>query len=386
MTVRAAVVVGTRPEAIKMAPVIRRLEAAPGFETLVIATGQHREMLDQVFNLFAVRPDVDLALMQPDQGLGNLAARALGALDEAFARWSPDVVLVQGDTTTAFAAALAAFYQGLPVAHVEAGLRSHDPRLPFPEEMNRRLISRLAGLHFAPTPGAATNLLAEGVCADSILVTGNTIVDALQSVDLGNGFDDPALERVPFGDEVTVLLTAHRRESFGPALRDICRAARWLARERGVQVIYPVHPNPQVRRVVDEELADHDGVVLVAPLSYGDLLRVLTRVHLVLTDSGGIQEEAPSFHTPVLVLRSTTERPEVLECGAARLVGTSTKVICAEAERLLDDESHYRSMANAVNPFGDGHASERIVNALPNWLTVELTQGTSSAWAFDRVS
>jgi UDP-N-acetylglucosamine 2-epimerase (non-hydrolysing) len=364
VTLRVAAVFGTRPEVIKLAPVVRQLDADDELDVVTIVTAQHRELLDQVLELFDLAVDVDLDLMQEDQALHTFVARALTALGDVYREVRPDVVIVQGDTSTAMAASLAAFYAGIPVGHVEAGLRSHDRRHPFPEEVNRRIISSVADLHFAPTEGARANLVAEGVDAASVIVTGNTIVDALRALDLSGSFDDAQLDKLSLDGARVILLTAHRRENFGAPLRNICAAVRRVVDERNVAVVYPVHPNPNVRSVVDAELGDRRGIHLVPPVGYADLLRLLDRCDLALTDSGGIQEEAPSFGTPVLVLRDVTERPEVVTCGAGRLVGTDEEAIVAEVAKLLDDPDHYRSMAEAVNPFGDGRASERIVRAL----------------------
>lgn len=359
---RVAAVVGTRPDVIKMAPVIERLREAADFEVVTVATAQHRELLDQALVLFGLRPDIDLDLMQSDQAPADFVAQALVALGAALAELGPDIVLVQGDTNTATAAALAAFYAGFAVGHVEAGLRSHDRRQPFPEEVNRRIVTTLADVHFAPTLRAQANLLAEGVPAANVVVTGNTIVDALQSIDLSGPFDDERLQPLTVdGAPPFVVLTTHRRENFGEPLRRVLRAVSELTSQREVTIVYPVHLNPNVRRIVAEELMTNERVRVVPPVSYADLLRLLKHCHLVLTDSGGIQEEAPSFGAPVLVLRDVTERPEIIECGAGRLVGTSEAVIVAEVLRLLDDADHRLSMASAGNPFGDGRAADRIV-------------------------
>lgn len=360
-------VFGTRPEAIKLAPVVRQLRADASFDVTTVATAQHRDLLDQTLAMFDVQPDVDLDLMRDDQALSAFVARALSALSDVFRTMRPDVVLVQGDTGTAMAAALAAFYEGIEVGHVEAGLRSHNRQHPFPEEVNRRVISAVVDLHFAPTEGARANLLAEGVDGDAVTVTGNTIVDALQALDLDGEYDNRELEELAplLGDGAPfVLLTAHRRENFGAPLRRICAAVRRIVEEHKAVVVYPVHPNPNVRTVVDQELGGRPGIHLVAPVGYADMLRLIDRSDVALTDSGGIQEEAPSFDTPVLVLREVTERPEVVTSGAGRLVGTDEDVIVAEVAHLLDDPGHHRAMASAPNPFGDGHASERIVDVL----------------------
>lgn len=362
---RVLSVFGTRPEAIKMAPVVlalHRLGAA--VHSSVCVTGQHREMLDDVLSLFRIRPDHDLDVMRPGQSPTGVAAAVLHGLEPVLQAERPDWVLVQGDTTTAALAALAAFYAGAQVGHVEAGLRSGEPREPFPEEINRRVAGAIADLHFAPTAGARANLLREGVDPDSVLVTGNTVIDALRQVaampDRGGG----PLAAIPSEARV-VLVTAHRRESFGEPLENVC-AALWalVARYPDVHVVFPVHPNPSVRQVVHGTLGEVPGITLLEPLRYHELVRVLGRAHLVLTDSGGLQEEAPSLGKPVLCLRDVTERVEGVEAGTVRLVGTDPLRIVEEAERLLDSELEYARMAHAVNPYGDGCAAERIVAAL----------------------
>ncbi len=364
--VRVVTVVGTRPEGIKMAPVIRALRRRRGiFEALFVSTAQHRELLDVVLQTFGLKPDIDLRLMQPNQGLAQFAGRALVRLSRLFRELAPDVVLVQGDTTTAAVAGLAAFYEGVKVGHVEAGLRSGDRHQPYPEEINRRIAGVVADWHFAPTPRARANLLREGVAARSVFVTGNTIVDALQAIPVNGPFDNPALRGVDFQKHRVLLVTAHRRENHGAPLRSICDTLRSLtAQVEDVEVVYPVHLNPAVRQPVRRALGALARVRLTEPLSYRDLLRVLHRCHLVLTDSGGIQEEAPSFHKPVLVLREVTERPEAVEAGGARLVGTDARRILRETRRLLTDPAVYRAMSTRRNPFGDGRAAERIVRIL----------------------
>ncbi len=367
---KVATVVGTRPEGIKMAPVIQALNRRKDvFDHTFVSTAQHREMLDHVLQVFGIRPDVDLQLMQPDQRLAHFAARALAALSDLFAQLAPDAVLVQGDTTTVMIAALAAFYHGVKVGHVEAGLRSFDRRNPFPEEINRRMAGVVAELHFAPTERARGNLLREGVAPESVFVTGNTIVDALQSMPLEGGFENEELNSVGLDRHRVLLVTAHRRENHGPPLISICEAIKTLvATFEDVEVVYPVHRNPNVQGPVRNALGSTPRVHLVDPVSYGDLLRLMKRCRLILTDSGGIQEEAPSFHKPVLILREVTERPEVIEVGAGRIVGTDSARIVEEASRLLSDAEAYRAMSSAQNPFGDGHAAERIVNILAETL------------------
>ena len=359
---------GTRPEAIKLAPVIKALRAAPQeFESRVCVTGQHRELLDQVLHLFDIRPEYDLKVMQPDQSLAELTARLLSGLAPVLAREKPDWVLIQGDTTTTLSAALAAYYQRFPVAHVEAGLRSHNPWHPYPEEFNRRLADALSTLHLAPTEGARRNLLAEGIPAERIRVTGNTVIDALLDVaarpyDFARG----PLAGLPLDSRRIVLVTTHRRESFGAPLRALCHAIRQLAERypRDVEVVLPVHLNPNVQKPVREELGRAANVALLEPLDYEPLVHLMKRATLILTDSGGLQEEAPSLGVPVLVLRRVTERPEGVEAGAARVVGTDTETIVAAAVRLLENPEEHRRMAQVRNPYGDGQASRRILEAL----------------------
>ncbi len=349
-----------------MAPVIRAVGARPErFEQLVVTTGQHREMLDQVMGAFGLQPDVDLDLMAPDHRIGDFAGRALQTLTELFARESPDLVLIQGDTTTVLCAALAAFWLGIPLGHVEAGLRSHDRQQPFPEELNREVAGLAAHFHFAPTPRARDNLLRQDVAPERVWVTGNTIVDALGQLELGDAFSVPALRSVDFDRTRVILVTAHRRESHGAPLASICAAVRTLAeRFPDTRIIFPVHLNPRVQRVVHDELDGVAQVLLTGPLGYQDLLRVIRGSFLILTDSGGIQEEAPSFHKPALVLRDVTERPEAVDAGLAELVGTDAGRIVESAARLLTDASAYADMTNGTNPFGDGRAGERIASIL----------------------
>lgn len=354
---RVLALYGTRPEAIKMAPVIAALRALPDrFETIVCTTAQHREMVDQVQEVFQLRPDVDLDLMRPNQGLNQLMGRSFPALDEVLAERSPDWVLVQGDTTTAAVGAIAAFHRQIRVGHVEAGLRTGDLWRPFPEEANRRLIDVVADLLFAPTELGARNLLAEGVPAERVLVTGNTIVDALQHV---------ASMLPPPDPQPRVLVTVHRRESFGAGIRNVFGALRELAgRFTDVHWVLPLHPNPNLRPAAEELLTGLPNLEVCAPLPYLELIRLLHASRLVLTDSGGIQEEAPTFGVPVLVLRETTERPEGISAGVAMLVGTDREVIVREASRLLADDGARAAMAKPANPYGDGRAANRIVSAL----------------------
>jgi len=362
---KVVIIIGTRPEAIKMAPVIREFSARKViFDHIIVATAQHREMLDQVLSVFDITPDMDLGLMQNDQSLADFAATSLSSVSRVLTELKPELVLVQGDTTTVLTAALAAFYQGIRVGHVEAGLRSFDSRNPFPEEINRRIASCLADLHFSPTEGARLNLLREGVPDENVFVTGNTIVDALRLAPLAGDFDDRRLGCVDFDHNRVLLVTAHRRENHGSPLRSICRAVKTLVSSfEKVEIVYPVHLNPKVSKVVRDELGDIERIHLVDPVTYTDLLRLMNRCYLILTDSGGIQEEAPSFHKPVLVLREVTERPEVIETGAGRIVGTDGHIVETTA-LLLTDAQEYKKMSTARNPFGDGHAAERIVDII----------------------
>jgi UDP-N-acetylglucosamine 2-epimerase (non-hydrolysing) len=356
-------VVGTRPEAVKMAPVILALQAQPWARTRVLATAQHRQMLDQVLEAFAIRADIDLDLMQPNQDLGELTARMLTAMSTVLKAEKPFAVLAQGDTTTVMVTALACFYQGIPFGHVEAGLRTGDLQRPFPEEMNRVFAGRLARWHFAPTTGARDNLVREGTPAQDVYVTGNTVIDALHTV-IARA---PEVAAQP-GDRRLILVTAHRRESFGQPLVDICNAIRAIVeRNADVDVLYPVHPNPNVRRTVDELLGNHPRIRLVEPLDYLPFVAAMRSAYLILTDSGGVQEEAPAIGKPVLVLREETERPEAVAAGVVKLVGSDTRRIVESVQQLLDDESTYRAMAKGVSPYGDGKAAARIVNVLQQY-------------------
>jgi UDP-N-acetylglucosamine 2-epimerase (non-hydrolysing) len=363
---KVATIVGTRPEVIKMAPVVRELERHEAiFDHTLVTTAQHREMLDQILAAFDLRPMIDLGLMEQNQGLARFASRSLEALANLFADLKPDGILIQGDTTTVMTAALAASYQDVTIGHVEAGLRSFDRRNPFPEELNRRVAGCLADLHFAPTERARVNLLREGVAAETIFVTGNTIVDALNSISLSDEFDNSRLNEILSAKRRMLLVTVHRRENHGAKLRAVCQALRTLvATVPDIEVVYPVHLNPNVRNTVQEEIGGVERIKLVDPVSYGDLVRLLKRCFLVLTDSGGIQEEAPSFRKPVLVLRDVTERPELIDANGGRVIGTDLERIVEEATRLLRDPRDYESMCVGENPFGDGHAAERIVNIL----------------------
>lgn len=359
-------VFGTRPEAIKIAPVIEELKRhSDQIETVVCATAQHREMLDSVLEVFHLQPDYDLDIMQPDQSLAEVTTGVLRALDAVLSREKPDWVLVQGDTTTAMAAALAAYYRRMNIGHIEAGLRTGDKYQPFPEEINRKVVDSICDLHFAPTDNAKQNLLREGISASNIIVTGNTVVDALQKISR-RPYDwaMSALATVPQDGQI-ILVTAHRRESLGEPLRNICEAIRSIAPNYpDIKFVFPVHLNPNVRQVVLSTLGNIPNLILTEPLDYVSLTHLLKRSYLVLTDSGGLQEEAPVFGIPVLVMRERTERPEAIWAGTAQLVGTQTGKIIDATVRLLTDRQSYQRMARATNPFGDGHASERIVKTL----------------------
>lgn len=376
-------VFGTRPEAIKMAPLVKTLEShADEFRTLVCVTGQHRQMLDQVLDIFHIRPDFDLNIMRAGQDLYDVTTKVLTGMREVFTTARPDIVLVHGDTTTSMSAAMAAFYARIPVGHVEAGLRTHDVLSPWPEEMNRQLTARLATCHFAPTPLSRDNLLAENIAADHIWVTGNTVIDALHWVtarikanpELAAGLDAHLHEagydvsRLTGGRRL-VLITGHRRENFGVGFLSMCRAIKALTeRYPEVDFVYPMHLNPNVRQPIHDvfgsDLTDLGNMYFIEPLEYLSFVYLMEKSHIVLTDSGGIQEEAPGLGKPVLVMRDTTERPEAVRAGTVKLVGTDFNRIVSEVTTLLDKPSAYRRMSQAVNPYGDGHACERIVDAL----------------------
>jgi UDP-N-acetylglucosamine 2-epimerase (non-hydrolysing) len=359
--VRVATILGTRPEVIKLAPVVAELRRTPETECVLVATGQHREMLDQMLEQFELETDVDLGVMTPEQRLSDLTSELVRGLGSTLAVIRPDWVLVQGDTSTTLCGALAAFYEAVPVAHVEAGLRSGDDRSPFPEEANRRLVTCLTDLHLCPTAGSAANLVAESVPTERIRVTGNTVIDALLwAVERARALPPP----VPRTRPRRILLTLHRRESRGEAMRNVCEVVREIARRGDTEVIFPVHYSPAVRDVVLPALMGLEGVHLCEPLDYLDLVHVLDSCDLVLTDSGGLQEEAPTLGKPVLVLRDTTERPEAVAAGVARVVGTTPAVLHAAVSTLLDDRRAYQAMAQPQNPFGDGRASARVVAAL----------------------
>ena len=366
--VKVMTVFGTRPEAIKMAPVVLELQKHPDkIQSIVAVTAQHREMLDQVLRLFSIKPDYDLDIMSPSQTLFDITGKALAGLNGVISEAKPDIILVHGDTTTTFVGALAAFYHQIPVAHVEAGLRTGNKLSPYPEEMNRRLTGVLTDLHFPPTKTSRDNLLAEGVAPDQLFVTGNTVIDALLATvrpdyrfeaDMGPILGQLAGRRM-------ILVTTHRRENLGEPMRQVYQALRDVIQQYPDTVaVFPVHRNPQVRSVVQEELGDTERVLLINPLDYEPFANLMARAFIVLTDSGGIQEEAPSLGKPVLVLRDTTERPEAIDAGTVKLIGTSRERVYTELCLLLDDNAEYAHMAEACNPYGDGHAAQRIVSCL----------------------
>jgi UDP-N-acetylglucosamine 2-epimerase (non-hydrolysing) len=369
------VVFGTRPEAIKVAPLIQALAAAPWSRPVVAVTAQHRRILDQVLELFAICPNYDLDIMRLGQTLTDVTVGALGGLGPVLADADPDLVVVQGDTTTTFAAALTSFYQRVPVVHLEAGLRTGDVLSPYPEEMNRRLTSQLASLHLAPTPSARANLLAEGVDPSSVVVTGNTVIDALHwTVGRRMPYRDRELAELDTDPRPVLLVTAHRRESWGEPMTAIGAALADLAQSQpDLLVVLPVHPNPRVREALLPAVTGLANVLVVEPLAYGEFARLLDRATIVLTDSGGVQEEAPSLGKPVLVMRDTTERPEAVAAGTARLVGTDRDQIVANVCSLLHDVDAYAAMANAVNPYGDGRAAERSCQAMARFLGLDVT-------------
>lgn len=365
--IKVMTVFGTRPEAIKMAPVVLELQKHPDTIIPVVAvTAQHRDMLDQVLNLFKIKPDYDLDIMAAEQTLFDITSRSMLGLDKVLQKEKPDIVLVHGDTTTTFAGALAAYYHQISVGHVEAGLRTHNKYSPFPEEMNRKLTGSIADLHFAPTDTSKVNLLEESVNEDGIFVTGNTVIDALhKTVRDDFVFDSELLQNIDYGGKRVILVTTHRRENLGEPMRQVYKALRKLVDEfADVEVVFPVHKNPKVREVVSQELGGLDKVHLIDPLDYEPFANLMHRSHLILTDSGGVQEEAPALGKPVLVLRDTTERPEAVAAGTVKLIGTDKDVVYNEAKLLLTDEAEYKKMAEASNPYGDGKASARIIQAI----------------------
>ena len=365
--IKVMTVFGTRPEAIKMAPIVLELQKHPDTIVPVVAvTAQHREMLDQVLNLFHIKPDHDLNIMAAGQTLFDITTRAMMGLDKVLTEEKPDIVLVHGDTTTTFAGALAAYYHQTAVGHVEAGLRTHNKYSPFPEEMNRRLTGCIADLNFAPTSTSEANLLAENVPPESIFVTGNTVIDALHhTVRDDFDFQEESLKDVDFQNKRIILVTTHRRENLGEPMRHVYKALRQLTEEfDDVEVVFPVHKNPKVREVVNEELGGLAKVHLIDPLDYEPFANLMHRAYLILTDSGGVQEEAPALGKPVLVLRDTTERPEAVDAGTVKLIGTDRERVYEEAKKLLTDKAEYSRMAESVNPYGDGKAAVRIIQAI----------------------
>ena len=383
---RILFIFGTRPEAIKLCPVIRHMRAAGELEVKVSVTAQHRAMLDQVLECFEVRPDYDLDLMTPGQTLAQITARAISALDPLLASERPDMAVVQGDTTTTMAGAMAAFYRHIPVAHVEAGLRTWDLAQPFPEEMNRLIAGRLATLHFAPTAGARRNLLVEGIPAERIRVTGNTGIDAVLHV--AGALEQGRMHSRAWpwldGRKKLIVVTAHRRESFGDGFERICEALARLADRADVQIVYPVHRNPNVLDPVTRLLDGRPNISLTEPLDYVSFVDLMRRAYLLITDSGGIQEEAPSLGKPVLVMRERTERPEAVDAGTVKLVGTDPLKISGEAARLLEDEREYGRRSRIHNPYGDGHASERIHRTIAEYFGLPARQATCRCAPPDR--
>jgi UDP-N-acetylglucosamine 2-epimerase (non-hydrolysing) len=376
MKKRVMCVFGTRPEAVKLAPVVHALEQSEYLEPIVTLTAQHREMLDQMLTWFSLKPDHDLDLMRPRQTLAELTARVLTAMDELLLKTKPDLVTVQGDTATVMTASLAGFYNKIPVAHVEAGLRTDDRYNPFPEEMARRQTSRIATIHFAPTKLAVQNLAAEGI-TENVFLTGNTVIDAVLDTAKRletEKIDKSLFQKVDFEKYRVLLVTAHRRENWGKGLADIANALRRIAdRFPDTQILYPIHKNPVVRESVEPIFAGHDRLILIEPLDYVPFVYAMQKCFLILTDSGGVQEEAPSLKKPVLVMRTTTERPEAVEAGVAKLIGTEQENIFAETAKLLSDKEDYERMIRGVNPFGDGHAAKRIVEAMEGFLSAKQT-------------
>ncbi|KHE75133.1 UDP-N-acetylglucosamine 2-epimerase [Kocuria marina] len=363
---------GTRPEAIKMAPIVTALQNSDQFECVVTVTGQHREMLDQVNEIFGITPDHDLNIIQPRQTLNGVLTRTVEGLDRIFEDTPPDAVVVQGDTTTSTAAAIAAFYRGIPVIHAEAGLRSFNLFSPFPEEANRKITSQITSLHLAPTATSKENLLREAITEEDIVVTGNTVIDALlHTVEQQLPFTDPQLEKIASSGKRVLLVTTHRRENQGEAMRGVGRAlARIADAEPELTIVLPAHRNPVVREAVLPAIEGKPNVVVTEPLAYGEFTRMLSVAHVVLTDSGGVQEEAPSLGKPVLVMRENTERPEAVTAGTVKLIGTDEERIVTEVDRLLNDADAYQAMANAVNPYGDGKAAERSLAAIEQMFDV----------------
>ena len=364
--IKVLTIFGTRPEAIKMAPLVKELEKREEIESKVCVTAQHREMLDQVLELFEITPEFDLNIMKTRQSLTGITNRILEGLEELFTKEKPDMILVHGDTTTTFASGLAAFYQQIRVGHVEAGLRTFDKYFPFPEEMNRKLTGALADLHFAPTKGSKKNLLREGINENDIFITGNTVIDAMEhTVEKNYIFENDQLNKIDFENKKVIMITAHRRENWGEGIENICEALNKIVEEnKDVELVYLVHLNPIVKDVVEAKLGGKDRVHLLPPLDTKETHNLMNKCFMVMTDSGGLQEEAPHLGKPVLVLRGVTERPEAVEAGTVKLVGTDIEKIVEEANKLINDNEYYSLMSKAVNPYGDGIASKRIVDAI----------------------
>ncbi|WP_297435293.1 non-hydrolyzing UDP-N-acetylglucosamine 2-epimerase [uncultured Clostridium sp.] len=364
--IKILTIFGTRPEAIKMAPLVKALEKRSEIESKVCVTAQHREMLDQVLELFEIKPEFDLDIMKTRQSLTGITNRILEGLEELFISEKPDMILVHGDTTTTFSSGLAAFYQQIRVGHVEAGLRTFDKYFPFPEEMNRKLTGALADLHFAPTQGSKNNLLREGISESDVYITGNTVIDAMaHTVEENYVFDTDELNKIDFENKKVIMVTAHRRENWGEGIDNICDSLATIVEEnKDVELVYLVHLNPIVKDVVHAKLGGKERVHLLAPLDTKETHNLMNKCFMVMTDSGGLQEEAPHLGKPVLVLRGVTERPEAVEAGTVKLVGTDVDVILKEANALINDEAYYAQMSKSVNPYGDGNASERIVDAI----------------------
>lgn len=366
---RVLMVFGTRPEAVKMCPLIKQMKKTPGIECYTCLTGQHKEMLEQVMNVFQIKEDKNLNIMSENQTLFSITSKILTELEKVIHEVKPDIILVHGDTTTSFAAALSGFYMGIPIGHVEAGLRTYQMQSPFPEEFNRQAVDMITNLYFAPTEKAKVNLLNEGKEESRIFVTGNTVIDALETT-VSSGYEDEILEWTK--DSRMILLTAHRRENLGEPMRQMFSAVKRILEEfHDIKVVYPVHKSPKVREVANEEFAGEDRIKLIEPLDVFEFHNYMNQCYLVMTDSGGIQEEAPSLGKPVLVLRDTTERPEGIEAGTLKLVGTKTEDIYQSLKKLLSDEKEYEIMSNIKNPYGDGKASERIVQAILSYFKKE---------------
>ena len=364
------VIIGTRPEAIKMAPLVLKLKAKENIKTIVCSTGQHKEILEQVLSFFGITPDINLDIMKKNQDLFSITSSIMNSLKRSFKEFNPDLILVHGDTTTAFSASLAAFYSGIKIGHVEAGLRTWNLKSPFPEEFNRQSIGKIANYHFSPTVKSEENLKVEGIKANNILTTGNTVIDALKLAvaKLENYQSEPLnlLKALINKDHRIVLVTAHRRENHGMGIQNICKALKVTATNfsNNVTIVIPVHPNPKVKEVIEGELSEFSNIILVEALGYPEFIWLMNVSHIILTDSGGVQEEAPSLGKPVLVMREETERPEAVECGTVKLVGTNSDIIEKEVSKLLTNQGYYSLFSNKMNPYGDGESSERIVKFL----------------------